>query len=358
MSFIASQYQALGGGGRPSFFEVIAQDRMIPGLKLASRYILSIFAQRYFGVLRVLKFHDELFLGLQLIVENHFLENYDATFSEHLYGLMRVHVDDKHKIHKLTPQQKRISLLLSTIVPYVKNRLDVLYQDLSRGGQQRELTTQSNPTIERIIALMRTLFTKVWPYCNAAYEGCFFLYMVLYLFKDAPFFSPLLHVQKILLHRVTATDAIAQRKAMIVKRLKTIYNLRARGPLWRLMEYALRIGYTISDYSTYSLLVIAFVFKFFEWWYASENQIKAQSAVVIPPPPRPPVKANGGIELPADTSCCPLCKNTRVNPTLLSVSGHVYCYACIHQHVSQHHSCPVTQIPVTLDHLRRIYEQL
>jgi peroxin-12 len=360
MSFIASQYQPSGGGGRPSFFEVIAQDRMIPGLKMASRYILTVFAQRYFGILKVLKYHDELFLALQMIVDNHFLDNYDATFSEHLYGLMRVGLVENNQISKITKHQKIISLILSTLVPYLKSRIDTLYQDMTRGEvPQRQYTLRSsqNSNLDRIVSSIKSLFLKIWPYCNAAYEGLFFLYMVLYLFKDAPFFSPLLHLQRIILQRVTTTDAIMQRRDMLIRRLKTIYKLRARGTLWRVLEYVLRIGYTISDYSTYVLLGIAFLFKFFEWWYASENQLKGQITVVIPPPPRPPVKADRGIELPQDITLCPLCSKTRVNPTLLSVSGHAYCYSCIHQYVSTHHKCPYTRIPATLDHLRRVYEQ-
>lgn len=43
MSFLVSHYEELaGGGGLPSFFEIVAQDQMMPSLKMASKYILTV----------------------------------------------------------------------------------------------------------------------------------------------------------------------------------------------------------------------------------------------------------------------------------------------------------------------------
>jgi hypothetical protein len=40
MSFLSSSY--FTPHERPSFFEIVAQDRMIPGLKFASRYVVEV----------------------------------------------------------------------------------------------------------------------------------------------------------------------------------------------------------------------------------------------------------------------------------------------------------------------------
>ena len=45
--------------------------------------------------------------------------------------------------------------------------------------------------------------------------------------------------------------------------------------------------------------------------------------------------AKDGIPLPPDRTICPLCSQKRANPSVVTVSGFVFCYACIHKYVSQ-----------------------
>lgn len=52
------------------------------------------------------------------------------------------------------------------------------------------------------------------------------------------------------------------------------------------------------------------------------------------------------------------CRQRRVNPAMLAVSGYAFCYPCLFNHVSEAHCCPVTRIPATLDHIRKLYEAM
>lgn len=45
--------------------------------------------------------------------------------------------------------------------------------------------------------------------------------------------------------------------------------------------------------------------------------------------------AKEGIPLPSDRTICPLCSQKRANPSVVAVSGFVFCYACIFKYVSQ-----------------------
>lgn len=45
--------------------------------------------------------------------------------------------------------------------------------------------------------------------------------------------------------------------------------------------------------------------------------------------------AKEGIPLPPDRTICPLCTQKRANPSVVTVSGFVFCYACIFKYVSQ-----------------------
>ena len=94
-----------------------------------------------------------------------------------------------------------------------------------------------------------------------------------------------------------------------------------------------------------------------EWWYTSaEEKLGAQQALPPPPPPPPPKPSPDGLQLPDDTSVCPICRKKRTNPAMASVSGYVYCYPCIFGSINQHGCCPVTRRPATVDQVRRLYQ--
>lgn len=54
--------------------------------------------------------------------------------------------------------------------------------------------------------------------------------------------------------------------------------------------------------------------------------------------------------------CCT--RQRRVNPAIMAVSGYAFCYPCIFSYISEQHCCPVTRIPATLDHIRKLYEAM
>lgn len=58
-----------------------------------------------------------------------------------------------------------------------------------------------------------------------------------------------------------------------------------------------------------------------------------------------------------ETNKCPLCHKRRDNDTVLSVSGYVFCFACINNYVRQRRQCPVTGIPASPEQLIRLYRK-
>ncbi|KAK4403935.1 Peroxisome biogenesis protein 12 [Sesamum angolense] len=49
----------------------------------------------------------------------------------------------------------------------------------------------------------------------------------------------------------------------------------------------------------------------------------------------PPKVAKEGIPLPPDKTVCPLCLQKRTNPSVMAVSGFVFCYTCIFKYANQ-----------------------
>ncbi|VDM72662.1 unnamed protein product [Strongylus vulgaris] len=72
-------------------------------------------------------------------------------------------------------------------------------------------------------------------------------------------------------------------------------------------------------------------------------------------PPAPHKLLTESSVLMLDTNKCPLCMRRRTNDTALSVSGYVFCYSCIYDHVSKFKTCPVTGLPSTVNELIRLY---
>lgn len=74
---------------KPTYFELLAADSLVPSLKSAVVYTLSVLSQRYPRLHRLLRYEDELLALLLLLVDWHSLSACDATFAEGLYGLRR-----------------------------------------------------------------------------------------------------------------------------------------------------------------------------------------------------------------------------------------------------------------------------
>lgn len=52
----------------------------------------------------------------------------------------------------------------------------------------------------------------------------------------------------------------------------------------------------------------------------------------------------------------PTHRRRTTNPATIATSGYVFCYPCAFNAVMTHGSCPVTLLPASLDHVRKLYE--
>lgn len=89
MSFVS-----LGGdaGLRPTFFELVAAEKLMPSLKAAVLYSLSVYAQRRPALHRLLDKEDELLFLLSVLLDRQALATSGGSFAEGLYGLRRAPV--------------------------------------------------------------------------------------------------------------------------------------------------------------------------------------------------------------------------------------------------------------------------
>ena len=94
-----------------------------------------------------------------------------------------------------------------------------------------------------------------------------------------------------------------------------------------------------------------FFLQFLQWWQdSSSSSSRAIGQLPIPEPPALDENSNKYVNV------CPLCLQSFIIPTVLQISGYVYCFKCITKHLSKHQWCPVTNYPSTMDDLVRLYD--
>lgn len=94
-----------------------------------------------------------------------------------------------------------------------------------------------------------------------------------------------------------------------------------------------------------------FFLQFIQWWQdSSSSSTRSVGQLPIPEPPKLDANAN---KYP---NICPICLQNFQIPTILQISGYVFCFKCVTKHLRKHQYCPVTNYPATLEDLVRIYD--
>lgn len=346
----------------------------------------------------MLDYEDEFFSLLMLILETHSLRTTDASFSESLYGLRRRAVNVKVKKedarsvsgdgiqHRgLEKHQKVLSVAFLVVLPYLKSKLHSIYNKEREARLQASLWGDDNegfndaeiyevrgdsvvPTrtlgVEtsvraRVIKKLQKIVGSCYPWLHASSEGLSFAYQLLYLLDATGFYS--LGLQVIGVHVCRATGQELMDTSSRISKIRSHERERLRGPPWlkAIQGGLLTCLYTMLDYAQTGLIAAVFFFKMMEWWYQSaEERMSAPTVYPPPPPPPPPKVAKEGIPLPPNRTICPLCSEKRANPSVVTVSGFVFCYTCIFKYISQYKRCPITLMPANVDHIRRLFHDM
>ncbi|XP_065174674.1 peroxisome assembly protein 12-like [Sycon ciliatum] len=358
---------------QPTLFELVAQRDLSNTLKPAFEYFLKVLAvrrpdSRWATAWRL---NNELFLLVDLLLQNYYLKHTGASFSENFYSLRRsprphsppsakpdcctaaasASAGHSHSTGRpptaLCHFHSYTSLFIVTFVPYLKQKLEDLYEALDSG----QMTAHGRNQWRRRCL---QLFQAVYPYFHFLWEGCFFLFQLAYLLRKTTAFTPLLYLAGLELRRVTAEDEELFDAINGSGKLLAPSN---RSFLWRILSLPSRAGGHVVAMAASGLPVLAFLLKFMEWWQSDEGTASRQAArstLQLPIPP-PPTTATSAVHPPAHPVLCPLCGQVRRNSTALSVSGYVFCYTCLHNHLSRHGYCPVTHLPASTEQMVRIF---
>ncbi|XP_014255671.1 putative peroxisome assembly protein 12 [Cimex lectularius] len=305
---------------KPTIFELWAQDSLMSTLQPSFKIICDFLGAKNFNRYRwLLKWHDEAFLALNLLLQFHYLNKYNASFSEAFYSLKRIPV--KNGKNTLSMKLKLKSLLSLTVVPYILSRLRSYMDRL----KQEESTESENDLLKHSTqSVIRTLFVLV--------NGINVFYSVKYMIgksKTHTICDELTEIE--ITHEVHKSTAWSD----ILRELKSNpRNITTLIPV-------------IFKLSSQILELSAFIIQFLNWWNTSQININI-NALPVPPPPSCNIAYN---------NMCPICSRPRKTEVVLQPSGFVFCYPCIVQYLDEEKKCPITNIPATTKDLVRLYTE-
>jgi len=379
---------------RPTFFELIAAERLAPSLKGALAYALGTLANAGApGVAHyALDRGDEVFAALTFLAELKSFASGDGSLAESVYGLQRVprtltsaHVRSDGR-YRIDGWQRFLSAAILAFGPYARSKAAALHERLApeqyvdarrrssvfeASGDRMGVSESEDAAIEAAVRARREArglrgaatraFVAAYPAANALAEAATFVTWTGYLLGRWNVNDPTLMLVDCYVTRALPAELEANARELDAYRQRQLAGARASNSA---ASRALGVGALttknfIMDYAQSALIAAVIGFKLTEWWYgaAEERVVGAATLPVPPPPPRPPPHPEG-IALPDDTGLCPLCRKQIRNPAVLTCSGYVFCFACVHAHVDRYGDCPVSRHRAFngVDDIRRVYE--
>ncbi|KHJ87300.1 Pex2 / Pex12 amino terminal region [Oesophagostomum dentatum] len=295
-------------GDQPSIFDILSQESLMTALKPAMGHVLKFLSIMYSHRFQTAyRCYDELYLLFDLLLQNQYLKKYGASFSENFYGMKRV------------------------------------YNATGAPPLEFNSRIRSLMVLDLRIRLAR-LFVRFWPMLKSLLTFATTVLQLLYIINRSTVHSPYLWLAGVRLEKLTAQDIEAFERIPM--------HLQSSGILNRLWRFFLSLPGIFSRLFGYGLFFVQFI----DFMYNSDlgSQLTRKNLRgQVPPAPHKLLTESSVLML--DTNKCPLCMRKRTNDTALSVSGYVFCYSCIHDHVSQFKTCPVTGLPATLNELIRLY---
>lgn len=329
---------------KPTIFDIIVQENMQSLFKSSFNHFFKWLIAHSNRFRKLKAYNDELYLLIHSSIEFLYLKAYNALFAEYFYGMRRLNI--KSNMHRV------LSIIFSIIVPYLKSKLDTLYETIERELDEQQLNYEISNTsakIKRFKLKLKKFMLRYYPYLHLIWSLVFWYYRFKFMINKSDYNSPLLRIVSQRLVYDTERDASTSQLSLFKKLL---------------------------NYSNYAFTSLLFFIQFYQWYndYSNDdtarpitmvNMLKKSGIIndhnafndtIIPPPKLAPrLENNKAFKLLQEKNLCPLCTKKRTNECVLSVSGFVFCYVCIFKFVKEHQRCPLTNYPCTVKNIIRIY---
>lgn len=308
---------------QPSIFEIIAQHNLNSTLQPALEKLalfLSNCNKKYLHW--TVQHYDETFLVVNGLLQLYYLRKHDASFAEHFYGLRRQRVDG----YEVSTLQKHFSWFYLVIVPYFYKKFKGKVADYQILEADQLLLDDPYRNIKKALVYLHNGIEITW--------GSWIL--VNYI-------------------RYMSNKADSQLPSLQLLNLKLIYATNEDDQhFWASLikgELSLGdIGAGLVKNTVQSLLEIsAFFVQFLQAWNSERMNFSMTSLPVVRAPPEDVKSKNY-------KGKCPICLLRWKMPTVVPISGYVFCMSCIYNHLRETGKCPVTQLPCKPLDIIRLYQ--
>ncbi|CAH4030668.1 unnamed protein product [Pieris brassicae] len=318
--------------GTPSVFQVTAQEALgatvKPALRKLVEYLASVYPKNKWSE----RWYDELYLLIDCCLQYHYLKHYAASFSECFYGLMRVPLSSSNEFstgHRLPVPLEKGSLALLVLLPYFRDKVEKMVNQWREDNEDGRLG-KSNSDKARKAAV------HLYSITHLVTEAVKLIILARYLTGSSRCPSPPLLLLGLTLTNAPPPEPEENTWSDLARNLfkGNIGRAMITFPMvWGAMAGAVQWG--------------AFLVQFLRWWETRPGLTMDS----LPSPP-PPTREEKAVRY---TNKCPVCLQSWKVPTVLPVSGYIFCYSCIARHLRANQTCPVTMLPATERSLVRLY---
>ena len=368
-----------------SIIEVLALDQLMPSLRLAFHYVLTVAAQRHPSIfLRLHGRRDEVYLAFAAVLEAHSLAVQGGSFAESFYSLQREPAAAGRSA------SSRLALLLLLLPPYLRSKIeeragapdeDGAQEDAADGAEGADARSPSagnrpasrGPTDRLVWRVLRLLSRVV---C-ASLDAGNLLQLLLYTYGRSKYATLAQRLLGYTLRHSTpnaapsplsCAGADGDGRAPMPPPVRGA-PLTTRGEVGSLERLATLAEMPLR-HARHLLLLSVFGYRLLEWWHAPDHA-PLPPPKLIPPPPPPPVLTSSSAGLLAKgggrrvdgsatmafaaADLCAACRMLPHEPTA-APSGFVFCAACANAAIRRNGRCPVTGMPMRPEDLRRLFE--
>ncbi|QOU19271.1 hypothetical protein BRETT_004492 [Brettanomyces bruxellensis] len=356
----------------PTIFEIISAEELENLLSPSIRYVLAYYATRHpRHLIKILNHFGSLNLLIRGLIEYRVLRTWNSTFIEKFYGLKRVNrpaigewitksISDisprYEKLRRLKKKQIWGTLLELLLVPYIKEKLDVLYEHLL----PEYLLNKLKPR-ESIKDFIRYSFVRLYPKVELTLRILDIVYKILFISGRTKSASLLQQLFGIQYARFSSYDYQLNEKR-VSKYLSSPIDPTSRVRPESSTESLLRMYSKFVRPLKKTLLFGAdtvlpasiFILKFLEWWNSSDavsnfkNDKKEKKTPKLPSLLPNSMLEDKGVagQLATTNDTCRICHEAIKNPAIIE-TGYVFCYPCIYNFLkdgdkSTGGRCPVT----------------
>lgn len=402
---------------KPTFFELQAKDRLQSSLQNAATFFHKIISARY-AALQVLEYKTGVnakifFHFLIVLLDLHHLTKHNATWAEHFFSLKSTLFKDSKNMtaiekvellkekadYQMPTMIKILVAVVNTLLPLLEahyesekaavraevaggryraysegkeideeQEKEELVKDQEGGGSEdscvtyfgtASTTTPVSQLIQDIKKKIIVLLFRYHHWWKYYFWRRVFLFRIFPLFLKARSYIQFFYRMRFLLDEDFKFYGVMQHLlGLEIVRQQPAAAMRPDDEE-KANEEAMEgildvIKHQLSKLPQKSMWVGLYALQFLGWFYQREDQLTAgtttNSMIPVSPPEKP---CNYAIAIPKNEEICPLCSKKKKN-IAQSKGGFTFCYGCLVKAVNAKGCCPVTKVPMGVEHIRRL----